>query len=71
MATIRPVTVVIRATFIPPATMVGEMSPSFSMLSNACTIPTTVPKNPNEGATAIQKASQDMLVSSRAVCTPP
>ena len=34
--------VVSKATFIPPATTVGEISPTCWILSNACTIPITV-----------------------------
>ena len=67
MATIRPPTVVIRATFIPPATMVGEMSPAASIASKACTIPITVPKNPSEGARAMNRAIQERLFSIRLI----
>ena len=49
-----PKMVVISATFIPPATTVGLMSPAISILSNEMTMPITVPRKPNEGARAIK-----------------
>ena len=58
-ATIKPKIVVIKATFIPPATTVGEISPTCWILSNACTIPITVPKNPSDGAIAINSVIQE------------
>ena len=48
-----PKMVVIKATFIPAATVVGLMSPTCCMRSKAITMPMTVPRNPNDGAIAI------------------
>ncbi len=39
-----------KTALIPPATMLGEMSPAASMASKALIIPITVPINPNIGA---------------------
>ncbi len=58
MAAMRPNTVVRRAILIPPATSDGEMSPAASMASNASTMPTTVPRKPNIGASEIKSESQ-------------
>ena len=46
----------IKATFIPPATTAGDMSPATMIASNAWIIPITVPKNPSDGAIAIMVA---------------
>ncbi len=52
IATIRPSTVVISATEMLPASWLGFATPSLRLsVSNAPTIPTTVPSSPSIGAT--------------------
>ena len=55
--------VVINATFIPAATIVGLMSPASCIWSNAITIPITVPRNPNDGAMAMKSVIQEQPFS--------
>ena len=59
----RPPTVVIKATFIPPATTLGEISPAAWIASNALIIPITVPRNPREGAMAMKSEIQERPLS--------
>ena len=54
----RPATVVMRATLMPLATRLGEMSPACSMASKAMIMPQTVPRNPNIGASEMKRLSQ-------------
>ena len=56
-------TVVIKATFIPPATTAGDMSPATMMASNAWIIPITVPKNPSDGAIAMKSEKVDLKLN--------
>ena len=71
MATMIPKMVVISATFIPSATMVGLMSPAVCMRSKAITIPITVPRNPNDGATAMNRRIHVHPFSMFDICTAP
>ena len=71
MATTIPKMVVISATFIPFATMVGLMLPALSIWSNDITIPITVPKNPSEGATAMNRRIHEQPFSMLEICTVP
>ena len=71
MATMIPKMVVISATFIPSATMVGLMSPAVWMRSKAITIPMTVPRNPSDGATAINSLIHVHPFSILLICTAP
>ena len=66
-----PKMVVISATFIPDATMVGLMSPACCIWSKAITIPMTVPKNPSEGAMAINSVIHEQPFERLAACTVP
>ena len=63
--------VVMSATFIPDATMVALMSPATRILSNAITIPITVPRNPNDGAIVMHSYIHEHPLSRLAVCTAP
>ena len=67
IATIKPATVVIKATFIPPATTFGEISPAASIASKAPIIPITVPKNPSEGAIEMKRVIQERPLSKRPI----
>jgi hypothetical protein len=58
IATIKPDTVVINATLIPPATMDALIVLASAILSNAEIIPITVPMKPNIGAKAMNKLIQ-------------
>ena len=69
MATMIPKMVVISATFIPFATIVGPMLPATSIWSKAITMPITVPKNPNEGATAMNRRIHEQPFSIFDTCT--
>ena len=66
-----PKIVVISATFIPDATIVGLMSPASCICSNAITMPITVPRNPNDGAMAINRVIHEQPFSRFAACTEP
>ena len=61
----------INATFIPAATIVGLISPAVWIWSKAMTIPITVPKNPNEGAMAMNKVIHEQPFSRLAAWTEP
>lgn len=63
--------VVISATFIPEATMVGLMSPAICIWSKAITIPITVPRKPNDGAIAMKSVTHEQPFSKLALCTLP
>jgi len=71
MAAISPKTVVRRATLMPPATRLGEMSPAASMASNASTMPTTVPRNPNIGASEMPSDSHPRPRSKKLISIEP
>ena len=66
-----PKMVVMRATFIPEATMVGLMSPACWIWSKAMTMPITVPRKPSEGAMAMKRVIQEQPFSRLAACTSP
>ena len=53
-----------RATFMPPATILGLISPAISILSKDITMPITVPRNPNDGAIVMHKVIQTHPFSS-------
>ena len=64
-----PKMVVIRATFIPAATMVGLMSPAVCIWSKAITIPMTVPRKPSDGAMAMHSVIHEQPFSILPICT--
>ena len=66
-----PKMVVISATFMPDATMVGLMSPACCIWSKAITMPITVPRKPNEGAMAMKSVIQLQPFSRLAASTVP
>ncbi len=70
-AAIMPKIVVMSATFMPAATMVGLMSPAVCIWSNAITMPTTVPRNPSDGAMAMKSVIHEHPFSRLASCTEP
>ena len=71
MATIKPETVVIKATLMPPATIDALMVFASAILSKAEIIPITVPMKPNIGAKAMNKLIQLKPRSSLDISTLP
>ncbi len=63
--------VVMSATFMPPATMVGLMSPATCIWSKAITMPITVPRNPSDGAMAMNSFIHEQPFSILPICTEP
>ena len=70
-ATMIPKIVVMSATFIPAATIVGLMSPEICICSNAITMPITVPRKPSDGAIAMKSVIHEQPFSRLAACTEP
>ena len=66
-----PKIVVISATFIPDATMVGLMSAACWILSNDMTMPMTVPRKPSDGAMVMKSVIHEHPFSRFALCTDP
>ena len=66
-----PKMVVMSATFMPSATILGLMSPASCIRSKAITMPITVPRNPSEGAMAIISLIHEQPFSRLPLCTVP
>ena len=58
MATTKPITVVMRAVQIPPASIVGSGETFSEIVRKTVTMPMTVPKRPSSGETAEISLSQ-------------
>ncbi len=70
-ATMIPNMVVIRATFMPDATIDVLISPAMRIWSKAMTMPITVPRNPSDGAMEMKRVIHEHPRSRFADCTDP